>query len=244
MLDYRFWARYFKVYDVLNSVPTYTDLLDSVCRGLEPKPGALVLDVGSGTGNLALKLKRLGCRVVAIDFCRQALECHISKDAESCVLLTDLRKGLPFKDDCFDGVVSNNVLYTLSPPDQIRAAKEFYRVLKPGGKVAVANPRVGWKPMAVYRKSIAYSIRTEGAWVTAYKMVKGIMPTIKMLYYNGKLCRDSEFHYFETHEQGTLLKAAGFFNSSDTTLVYADQVLLNSAYKGMAERRDREPVTS
>lgn len=231
MLDHRFWARYFQVYDVLNSVPTYAQLLDSLCDELDLKDGALVLDVGSGTGNLALKLKAFGFRVVAIDFCRQALESHVAKDAEGCVLLTDLRRHLPFKDSCFDGIACNNVLYTLSVADQIRVAREFHRVLKPNGRVAVANPRIGWQARTVYLNTVAQSLRAEGAWLTASKAVRRIMPTIKMLWYNWRLARESQFHYFELNEQLELLQSVGFSHVSDTTLEYADQVVLNNALK-------------
>jgi ubiquinone/menaquinone biosynthesis C-methylase UbiE len=231
MIDHRFWARYFQVYDVLNSVPTYTQLLDSLCEELDLKDGALVLDVGSGTGNLALKLKASGFRVVAIDFCRQALESHVAKDSEGCVLLTDLRRELPFRDSCFDGIACNNVLYTLSVADQIRVAKEFHRVLKPDGRVAVANPRIGWQAMTVYLNTVEQNLRVEGAWLTARKAVRQIVPTIKMLCYNWRLARDNQYHYFELHEQLELLKSVGFSHVSDTTLVYAGQVVLNSALK-------------
>lgn len=231
MLDHRFWERYFRVYDVLNSVPTYTQLLDSVCRWLDPRDGALVLDVGSGTGNLALKLKASGCRVIAIDFCRQALEIHGSRDPGCSVLLTDLRMQLPFKDNSFDGITCNNVLYTLSKPDQDRLAREFHRVLRPGGKVAVANPRVGWQARAIYANAVRQTFRAEGAWPTAARVVRQIVPTIRMLYYNRMLARDAQFHYFEPQEQLELLRSVGFRQVSDTTLVYAGQVVLNSACK-------------
>ncbi len=231
MLDHRFWARYFQVYDVLNSVPTYTQLLDSVCRWLDLRDGALVLDVGSGTGNLALKLKASGCRVIAIDFCRQALEFHVSRDPECSVLLADLRIRLPFKDSSFDGIGCNNVLYALSMPDQNWVAKEFHRVLRPGGKVAVANPRVGWQARAVYVDAVKQTFRGEGAWPIAVSVVKRIVPTVKMLYYNRMLARDKQFHYFELQEQLELLRSVGFSEVSDTTLVYPGQVVLNSARK-------------
>ena len=231
MLNSEFWAQYFRVYDVLNSAPTYRELLDAICRELNPRPGSLVLDVGSGTGNLALRLKGLDCEVVAIDFCRQALECHTSKDRDCHVLLSDLTKGLPFKDAAFDGIVCNNVLYALCARDQLKAAREFQRVLKLGGRAVLANPKHGWKPMAIYFKNVEYGLRDEGWWATVKMLVRELVPTVKMFYYNGKLRKEREYHYFEFGEQRSLLEAGGFLDISDTVLVYADQVLLNSGFK-------------
>ncbi len=67
------------------------------------------------------------------------------------------------------------------------------------------------------------------------------MPTVKMFYYNGKLRKEKEYHYFELGEQRTLLEASGFLGVSDTALVYADQVVLNSALKGVAESAGMAP---
>jgi len=237
MLNSEFWAQYFRVYDVLNSAPTYRELLDAICRELNPRPGSLVLDVGSGTGNLALRLKEQDCEVVATDFCRQALECHTTKDRDCSVLLSDLTKGLPFKDAAFDGIVCNNVLYTLSARDQVKAAREFQRVLRPGGRVVVANPKAGWKPMAIYFKNVEHGLRDEGWWATVKMLVSELVPTVKMFYYNGKLRREREYHYFEFGEQRSLLEAGGFADISGTVLVYADQVLLNSGFKMTSRAR-------
>lgn len=231
MLSVEFWSNYFKVYDVLNFVPTYTELLDHICLELQPRPGNLVLDVGSGTGNLALRLKERGCNVIALDFCRQALERHVAKDSDCCVLLADLAKALPFRDNTFDAIASNNVLYAMPAHQQLMVAKELHRVLKPGGRIVLANPKAGWKPLPVFRRAIELNIQAEGGWVTAKKIVEGISPTIKMFYYNWKLARQNDYHYFELHEQRALLEASGFSPVSDTKLVYADQVVLNSAFK-------------
>jgi len=238
MLNSEFWAQYFRVYDVLNSAPTYRELLDAICRELNPRPGSLVLDVGSGTGNLALRLKGLGCEIVAVDFCWQALQCHTRKDRDCRVLLSDLTKGLPFKDAAFDGIACNNVLYALGARDQLMAAREFQRVLKPGGRLVLANPKAGWKPMAIYFKNIEYGLRDEGWWATVKMLVRELVPTVKMFYYNGKLRKEREYHYFELEEQRSLLEAGGFADISGTVLVYADQVVLNSGFKMTSRARD------
>jgi len=231
MISNKFWAKYFKIYDKLNLVPSYVELLTSICEELRPEPGSLVLDIGSGTGNLAVLLKGLGCRVVALDFCRDALVCHQAKGDDSCLVLGDLTQGLPYRDNSFDAIVSNNALYTLSAGNQIKAMKELHRVLKPGGRIVLANPRAGWKPLAIYRRGISLSVRAVGPGVTAFRMVRWIAPTVKMLYYNWKLAKESRYHYFEPDEQRGLLEVCGFRPTSDTKWVYGGQSMLDCAAK-------------
>lgn len=231
MITDQFWARYFKDYDKLNLVPSYVELLTSICEELGPEPDGLVLDLGSGTGNLSVRLKGMGCRVVALDFCLDALACHRAKGDGSCLVLADLTQGLPFKENSFAGIASNNVLYTLPADDQVKAMKEFHRVLKPGGRIVLANPRVGWKPLAIYRRGISLSMRTMGRGVTVFRMMRWTAPTVRMFYYNWKLARESRYHYFEPDEQRRLLEASGFRSISDTKWVYAGQAMLDCAAK-------------
>jgi ubiquinone/menaquinone biosynthesis C-methylase UbiE len=231
MITNEFWARYFKDYDRLNLFPSYVELLTSICEELRPEPGCLVLDIGSGTGNLAMRLKDMGCRVVALDFCRDALQCHQAKGDDCRLVLADLTRGLPFRENSFDAIASNNVLYTLSAGNQIKAMKELHRVLKPGGRIALANPRAGWKPLAIYRSGISLSVRAVGWSVTAFRLARWTVPTVKMFYYNRKLARESQYHYFEPDEQRRLLEASGFRPVSDTKRVYGGQAMLDCAAK-------------
>ena len=57
MLDSNFWKRYFKVYDVLNLLIPYQELLNTICDELEIRPEERILEAGCGTGNLALKVE-------------------------------------------------------------------------------------------------------------------------------------------------------------------------------------------
>jgi ubiquinone/menaquinone biosynthesis C-methylase UbiE len=59
MLTHTFWNRYFKVYDVLNYVIPYQELLKEIVKEVEVKEGDLILDAGVGTGNLALVLNKI-----------------------------------------------------------------------------------------------------------------------------------------------------------------------------------------
>ena len=123
MIDTDFWARYSEVYDVLNLLPTYRRLLCDVRDELGVKPGELILDVGSGTGNLAISLREDGGQVVAFDYCRELMHRHRRKGYSYGLILAALRGELPFGDNCFDGITCNNALYTLSLDNQKRALK-------------------------------------------------------------------------------------------------------------------------
>jgi demethylmenaquinone methyltransferase/2-methoxy-6-polyprenyl-1,4-benzoquinol methylase len=105
---------------------------------------AVVLDVACGTGDLSLELfEKIGARVVATDFCRPMLEVaarKISPLAEAGgQLAIPLIEGdalqLPFIDHSFDGVTIAFVLRNLSNVE--RGLAELFRVLKPGGSLAV-----------------------------------------------------------------------------------------------------------
>lgn len=52
MFDSTFWKQYFTVYDALNLAAPYQELMAELEKELELKPDDIVLDVGSGTGNL------------------------------------------------------------------------------------------------------------------------------------------------------------------------------------------------
>ena len=61
-----------------------------------------------------------------------------------------------------------------------------------------------------------------------------IIPTIKILYYNQLIKKESEkgsYHFFNFNEQKELLEKVGFINISETKLIYADQSVINVASK-------------
>lgn len=107
------------------------------------RPGAKVLDVASGTGNLAVIAARRGCEVSGIDLAKNLVaQARARAVAES--LCIDFREGdaeaLPFNDYHFDLVVSMfGVMFT---PQPSVAAAELRRVTRPGGRIALAN----WTP--------------------------------------------------------------------------------------------------
>lgn len=235
MLDRRFWKNYFKVYDILNIVIPYKELIEEFTEELGSIEGKLILDAGAGTGNLSIKLKSKGAHVVALDFSAEGLECLKGKDSDIEILQHDLVKPLPFPNNNFDAIVSNNVVYTLEPEKRVSVFKEFYRILKPGGKIIVSNVREGWNPANIYIDHFKKDIRQVGFLNVILKAFKMIIPTIKMFYYNSKIKKnEGSGHLMREYEQKELLKGCGFIEIADNKSIYADQAILNSAKKPLS----------
>ncbi|MEK7664836.1 MAG: class I SAM-dependent methyltransferase [Patescibacteria group bacterium] len=68
MLDQKFWEEYFKVYDVLNIVVPYQELMTALENEFDLSHDDIVLDVGSGTGNLMIKINGKCKRAIGLDF--------------------------------------------------------------------------------------------------------------------------------------------------------------------------------
>ena len=230
MLDSNFWRRYLEVYDFLNLIEPYRELLGVICDELEIRKGERILEAGCGTGNLVFKIKEEGALVVGLDNCREALEICRRKVPGIETVFADLSEKLPFPDNYFDKIASNNTLYAIPKEKQIDTLKELRRILKPGGKIVLANLRKGWNPLKVYFEGIRKNYSKEGLWLTFSKIVKASFPSVKIFYYNYLIQKENKYHFFDLHEQEELLRQAGFSKISPEKIVYARQSILNSGY--------------
>src|SRR6185503_3600016 len=116
---------------------------ETLCEAAELDAGSRVLDVACGNGNAALAAAHRFCRVVGLDYV-PALLARARERAAAERLDIDFVEGdaeqLPFPADSFDAVLSTfGVMFA---PDQERAASELFRVVKTGGKIALAS----WTP--------------------------------------------------------------------------------------------------
>ena len=234
MLDNDFWKKYFKTYDILNKATPYRDLLSDISMALKAHKGQIILDAGSGTGNLSLLIKKTGADVIGLDYSTAGIDLNKAKDPQAKVVHGDLTKKLPFKDNYFDGIVSNNVIYTLDKNLRDQIFSEFYRVIKSKGIIVVSNIHQGFSPAKIFKKHLADSLKNDGFLKTLKDLVVLGSSVVKMFYYNYLIKQEGsggKFNFMATGEQARLLADSGFHVVGKTKLTYADQAYLDVGVK-------------
>lgn len=111
---------------------------------LSPAAGETILEFGCGTASnlVALKMRVPGLSVSGIDIDPEVLEIARAKladvDIEAEIILYDGER-LPQPDDSLDGVCTLLVFHHLTVPQKKLALMEIHRVLKPGGRLVLAD---------------------------------------------------------------------------------------------------------
>lgn len=106
---------------------------------VQVKPEEYVLDAGCGSGLTACHLaKTIGCKIIGVDINPQMVEkACLRAEKEGVSHLVEFRVAdvynLPFANNCFDLVMAESITVFL---DKVKVYREFYRVLKPEGRVA------------------------------------------------------------------------------------------------------------
>ena len=107
-------------------------------------PGERVLDLGSGAGTDSLVAAQMvgpEGRVTGIDMTREMLVKARAAAAAMGAGNTEFVEGeverLPFADESFDVVISNGVIDLV--PDKDAVFSELFRVLRPGGRIQLAD---------------------------------------------------------------------------------------------------------
>jgi ubiquinone/menaquinone biosynthesis C-methylase UbiE len=108
------------------------------------RSGMRVLDVGCGTGTLAILIRQAerDISVTGLDGDPTILARAADKAARAGVFIDwalGLAIDLPYADQSFDRVVSSLVMHHLVVPDKERALQEAHRVLRPGGELHVID---------------------------------------------------------------------------------------------------------
>lgn len=95
-----------------------------------------ILDVGAGTGRLAVEMVKKGNEVTALDISQEMLKILSRKNKKIKIVVGDAEH-LPFGDESFDWVVAVFLIVHLKDPSCF--FDQAYRVLKSGGRLLVTN---------------------------------------------------------------------------------------------------------
>jgi len=116
------------------------DAIEHAVDALDPQPGEHILDVATGTGWAARSIAARGATVTGVDLGAEVIEA-----AKQLSTGIDFRVGdaeaLPFPDNHFDAVISTFGVMFARDPEAVAA--ELARVVRPGGRISLANWAVG-----------------------------------------------------------------------------------------------------
>ncbi len=126
---YDLWS---ETYDSTPNPVVAMDLRHTITL-LAPADGELILDAGCGTGRNLKPLQIAGSTTIGIDFSHRMLQVARRQRENSPVALANLQAGLPFTSNSFDAVLCALIGEHLS--DLRVVFDEFYRILKPGGRL-------------------------------------------------------------------------------------------------------------
>ena len=137
------WAETYDNSVAINQFPFYgyVSVLDALAAAAELRTGLTVLDLGTGTGNLAERFARAGCELWCLDFSAAMLEKALVKLPAARFCLHDLRKPWPqqLEDLTFDRIVSAYVFHHFQLDEKIRILKDLCTRLSPGGRILIAD---------------------------------------------------------------------------------------------------------
>jgi demethylmenaquinone methyltransferase / 2-methoxy-6-polyprenyl-1,4-benzoquinol methylase len=115
----------------------------AMVAAVDPRPGARVLDVATGTGLVASLLAHRGAEVVALDQSEDMLggaRARLAKTPEIADRVSFVRgeaESLPFADSSFDALTFTYLLRYVD--DRAATMRELARVLKPGARIGMVE---------------------------------------------------------------------------------------------------------
>ncbi|WP_179952319.1 class I SAM-dependent methyltransferase [Marinicella rhabdoformis] len=148
--------------------------------------GDEVLDVGSGTGTLAIMLKQSNpnLMVTGVDGDAKIISLAQKKTNDKNIQISfkqGLSFDLPFSKSAFNSCFSSLFFHHLTDENKLKTFNEIFRVLKNGGQLHVAD----WgKPKNIFMRLLFYPIQFLDGFETTSSNIKGILP---------KLMEDSGF---------------------------------------------------
>lgn len=137
---------------------------DTILKWVNPIQGLNILEAGSGTGKISLRLALEGAKVTLVDYSEKALEnSREAFGAESCqgtFILSDIRN-IQAPDHKYDLTWNAGVLEHFTFDEKVTIIKEMARITKPGGIILILTPYAKCLP---YRVGKAFAEK-QGNWM-------------------------------------------------------------------------------
>ena len=152
-----------------------------VIAAAELTGGESVLDVGCGTGTLAVMAARAapGVAVTGIDPDTGILARARRRAADAGLEIRfdeGTSSNLLYEDESFDVVLCTLMLHHLPDDDKRRTAREFARVLRPGGRLVVADPGRPHDPLM--RVAVLMTVQLLDGFANTSLNVRGELPEL------------------------------------------------------------------
>ncbi len=142
--------------------------------------GHRILDLGCGTGTLALMVKRAhrDAEVFGLDADSEALKLARTKVEEAAIevqLDQGLASVLPYRAESFDRALSSLFFHHLPSELKLEAMREVLRVLRPGGEFHIAD----WgKPTSPAMRLVFVGVQLLDGFATTTDNVRGLLPDL------------------------------------------------------------------
>ena len=131
------------------------DAIEHAVLALDPQAGERILDIATGTGWAARSIAARGASVTGIDLGAEVIDAAkaLSNGADIDFRVGDA-EALDFPDNHFDAVISTFGVMFARDPEAV--ASELARVVKPGGRVSLANWAVGGSVHEMFKLMRSY----------------------------------------------------------------------------------------
>lgn len=138
------WAWFYDIFTRMLFSSNIEKMRTSTVKLANIKAGENVLDIGCGTGSLAILAKQTvnQAQIVGTDAAPEMIERARQKAQQQHIdvdFQTGLAERIEFPDNTFDLVMNSLMMHHLTPELRQKALIEIYRVLKPGGRVLIVD---------------------------------------------------------------------------------------------------------
>jgi 2-polyprenyl-3-methyl-5-hydroxy-6-metoxy-1,4-benzoquinol methylase len=158
----RTWDGRVETWDSHND-PAMEKVADAVLAATDITPAMKAIDLGTGTGRLALPLAARGAEVLGVDVSSAMIQ-RLEEEAQRLELGSVRGLVLPLEQlseppESYDVIVSNYALHHLRDADKARLVSSAFRWLRPGGQLVIADMMFGRGATTEDRRIIAGKLR-------------------------------------------------------------------------------------